>query len=199
MQVIRLKAKSLPMLLAVASLSVGVTACGGTGKSTSSDAHASSDTGSATTSASTTPTHPPAESNADDKVHDQPAGEPDKREITQLVNRYYAAAADDDGAKACSLLFSSIAASVPEDYGQAPGPLDIRGKTCAVVMSKLFKHVHGQSSADLATTKVTEVRINSEDGVVQLSSRGMPKGEIIVEREGHGWKVAVLIGSRPRP
>jgi hypothetical protein len=176
--------KLLLALLAVVLLGVGVSACGGTSKNA----------GSATSSAAQTSRTPQDDNHISTYGH--AAAEPDKREITALITRYYAAAATDNGAEACSLIYSPIAKSVPEDYGQAPGPPAVRGKTCAVVMSKIFKHTPSQSPADFATTEVTGIRLNpnGNKGFVQLSSKTMPTGEIFVQREGGSWRVGALIG-----
>ncbi len=100
----------------------------------------------------------------------------ERRVITALVERYYAAAAADDGARACSMLYSIIEEAVAEDYGQPPGPPELRGKTCAVVMSKIFKRVPRQPSAVLAHTQVTGVRVKGKRGFVQLDLRGDAHG-----------------------
>ena len=108
-----------------------------------------------------------------------------------LTKRYYAAAASDEGAIACTLIVSSLAKSVPEDYGRS-GPF--QGKTCPEVMAKVFKRVAGQPSGVLAATKVTGIRISGNRGFVQLSSSAMPTGEIYVLRKDGMWKVGALIG-----
>ena len=191
--------KPLPVLLTAVLLSLCVTACAGTSKHTGSTSRApenASTAGSTARTASTAQTgsHPQDDNHI--SIYGHQATEPDKRAITALVNRYYVAAAADDGAAACSLIYSTLAKSVPEDYGQPPGLPTLRGKTCPVVMSKVFKHVPRQSTADFATTKVTGIRLNGEHGFVQLSSRTIPTGELFVEREGGSgsWKVGALIG-----
>ena len=185
--------------VAVVLLSIFVAACGGTTKAKSSAFQPSSTTStatSATTTASTAQSSHPSQDDNHIATYGNAATEPDKREITGLIKRYYAAAGADDGAAACPLIYSPIARSVPEDYGRPPGPLITRGNTCTVVMSKSFKHIPNQSLAVLATTKVTGIRLNPDgnEGFVQLSSKTMPTGEIFVQREGHSWKVGALIG-----
>jgi hypothetical protein len=115
--------------------------------------------------------------------------------IAVLVARYYAAAARDDGALAYSMIYSMFEEAIAEDYGQPPGPTYLRGKTCAVVMSKLFKHVPRQPPSVLAHTEITGVHVEGGRGYVQLKSSGMPRGEIPVEREHRAWKVQSLIGT----
>ena len=193
--------KWLLVPIAVASLSVCASACGGAAKTTSSASQASStasSTAATATTASTPRTSRPPQDDNHISTYGNAATEPDKREITKLVERYYTAAAADDGATACSLIYSPIAKSVPEDYGQPPGPPTTRGKTCAVVMSKVFKHVPNQLPSDFAATKVTGIRLNpnGNEGFVQLSSKAMPTGEIYVQREGPSWTIALLIGKK---
>ena len=70
------------------------------------------------------------------------------------------------------------------------------GLAAVVVVSKLFRHLPGQSATDLAATKVTGIRINpnGREGFVQLSSPAIPTGEMFVLREGNTWKAGVIIG-----
>jgi hypothetical protein len=115
------------------------------------------------------------------------------RAIASLVKRYYAAAAASDGAKACRLMRSPE--TIPEDYGQPPGPAYSRGKTCAVVMSKTFAHSHSQLAGRLA---VTGVRVEGNEARALLGSRTLPAGFILLRRERGAWKIYELLG-RPLP
>jgi hypothetical protein len=113
--------------------------------------------------------------------------------ITAFVKRYYAAAATSDGATACSLLPSSVAHAVPEDYGQAPGPIYTRGgKTCSAVMSMLFKHFHDQLAAPI---QVTGVRVKGNQAEALIGSTTMLASDIMLRREGSNWKVLALLSS----
>lgn len=211
--------KSLLTLFAIGLFSVCLAACGSTSKSTGSTAQASSTTAttgaSATTAVSTTPTDTapaPAETKADaDKDNDVSASDDDKnnsstqdfghaaspsdaRMITALIKRYYAAAAVEDGTKACSMIYSTIEESVPEDYGQSPpGQPYMRGTTCPAVLTLLFKHFHPQITVELPKLKVARVRLVEHHGVVVLNFGTMPEREISVAREGHTWKVDALL------
>jgi hypothetical protein len=180
--------KPLLLMILTAGL-VALTACGGSSTETSSMTRGPiSESGSAQRAGS-------SPQDIDHiSTYGREAGEPDRREIITLVSRYYAAAAADDGSKACSMIYSLIANSVAEDYGQPPGPPYLRGKTCPIVMSKLFRHVPGQTPATLAATRVTGVRLLPRQGFAQLSSKAMPTGEIFVQRQGKAWKVGALIG-----
>jgi hypothetical protein len=200
--------RNLPVLLLAALTSVGCCSCGSTNHAVRSSVSStvllapsteSSKSGIANdTSTSTTETD--SKGRGDEGVgaiskYGHPAQGPEKRAITALVRAYYVAAAADDGAKACSLLYSLLEEAVPENYGQPPGPPSLRGKTCATVLIKLFKQVPNQSSSVLAKTEVTGVRVRGRVGFAQLRSSGMPMGQISVEREHQSWKVSSLIGS----
>jgi hypothetical protein len=206
--------KSLPTLLAIALLGVGVAACGSAGRDAS---QASSAAQSATTYTppSTAPSKaPPApvQSRADGD-HDNDtgavgddtnnnsvldfghaAGTSDKQTITALLKRYYAAAAAEDGARACSMLYSTLAEAVPEDYGQSPpGQPYMRGTTCPAVMTLLFKHFHPQITLELPRLDVARVRLIEHHGLAVLHFGAMPERKIAVAREGHTWKVEALL------
>lgn len=177
-------------------LAVFVAACGGSdgrGQVTSASAPAAQGTSTGESTKVTDQKRPPQN---DDYIatYGREAVGVDDREITHLVKRYYAAVAVGDGVEACSLLYPPLARSVPEDYGRRPGPLGLRGKTCAAVMSKLSRNVAGQSPMVLSKTRVTGVRVRGNRGFVQLTSSAMRTGEIFVERQRGRWKVAVLMG-----
>jgi hypothetical protein len=120
----------------------------------------------------------------------------DRRAISSLVKRYYAAASRDDGATACSLLISSLASSVSEDYGHGSGSSDTPGgKTCKEVLTMLF----GRSREQLAEAiTVVEVRVEGNGAQVVFSSRKMPASSISLAREGGSWKLVALLG-QPLP
>jgi hypothetical protein len=181
-----LSTKSLLTIAAAGVLSIGAGACGSSSKNTGSVARVSN-TGTSTESQNPGGT--------DDDIpaygHEAPAGE--KQTITALVKRYYAAAGAGDGKTACSLLYTPLAKSVPEDYGKPPGPTYSRGKTCAVVMSKTFRHLPGPR-ADITATEVTDVRIYHDHGFAELRSKTMPKGEIFIERQNGSWKIGATVG-----
>jgi hypothetical protein len=178
-------------LTAAVAISVVVGACGGANKG----ANVASSSSSSSTTTSTGPSpHAPSPQAKVITEYGQEASPADKKAITALVKRYYAAAAADDGATACSLIYSPLSESVAEDYGQAPGPASLAGKTCQVVMSKLFRQVPGQPSSVLATTEVTGVRVKGRKGYALLRSKAIPEGDISVERELGTWKVVTLIG-----
>jgi hypothetical protein len=113
--------------------------------------------------------------------------------ISRLVERYYDAGAAEDGAAGCSMIYSSFAASVPEDWGQSPGPAYSRGKTCSVVMSKIFAHYHAQLSSPI---RVTAVRVEGDEGRALVGSPSTPAVAVFVRRERNEWKINQLIGEK---
>lgn len=117
----------------------------------------------------------------------------DRRTIAALVSRYFAAAAREDGATACSMIVKVYANSVPEDLGRPPGPPYSRGGTCAAVLSKLFYHYHRQLAAHAAQLEVTSVRTGQGRAVAVLGFKTLPGRALWVAREGSVWKVDALL------
>ena len=111
-----------------------------------------------------------------------------------VVERYYHYAAADDGARACGLLSHSLEESVVEDWGEGGGASYLRGKTCAAVMEKVFRHVPGQSLASLAAVEVTGVRVQGDSGFALLHSPAMAHGEVAIKRYGRRWRLITLMG-----
>jgi hypothetical protein len=116
--------------------------------------------------------------------------------ITALIKRYYALALAGDGAKACSIIYSSLAESLPEDYGQSSGPSFMRGaKTCAATLTLLFKHYHDQLAIEIPKLAVGRIRIHERHGTVLLTFGSLRGQYTSVMREGKIWKIAVLLGA----
>jgi hypothetical protein len=202
-------------LLAMVLFGLSASACGSSGKGTASTSQTSSTvaaTTAATTTASATPppdfrkvdrdqdndVGAPADDTSNKSVLDfgRAAGASDARQITALVKRYYAAGLAEDGAKACSMIYSTLEEAVPEDYGQSPpGQPYMRGTTCPVVLSLMFKHFHHQLTVQVPLLKVSRVRLDEHHGLAVLRFGGMPERQIPVAREGHVWKIEALLDS----
>jgi hypothetical protein len=132
------------------------------------------------------------EDDGDLAVYGHTAGKADTRTITALVKRYYVAAAAGDGAAACSMIGSTLAETIPEDYGREPGPSYLRGgKTCQAVASLLFKHLHSQTTG---AVQVTNVLVTGSHALALFGSRTMPASDIALKRERGVWKIDGLIG-----
>lgn len=196
----------MPALLTIALFGGSMTACGGASSPASSVAHTT------TTAPASSREQPRLPSSDRDKDADSTgsgrydsddnsvlglghaANASQKAQITTLIQLYYAAAAAQDGAKACSLLYSIYAESMPEDYGiSPPGPSYARGATCPAVLTAIFKHFHDQISVKLPQLKVVRIRIRERQGIVVLSFGSMPERQMHVLREGHTWKMLALV------
>jgi predicted small lipoprotein YifL len=183
--------KPLLTVLVSVLLVVSVCACGSSSKGTNSSPPASV---SSTTSTASSTQQSEKQVDPTKAIVDfgQPASAANRQTIVALVRRYYMAAAAEDGAKACPLIYSLFEEAIAEDYGQPPGPPSLRGKTCPVVMSKLFKQQHKQEATDLATLRVTGVRVDRKRGVVLLSFKENPRRYLHVQLEHGTWKINSL-------
>ncbi len=214
--------KSWLALLTVALLGMGATACGsadkgaGAASQTTSGVSVNGETttpsaASATPSTSGATPSPPSTSQAgrylkdtndgdddpasnDDNVvfdYGHAANAADERAITATLTGYYAAGAAADGAGACKLLYSLIAETIPEEFTSP----DLRGPTCAAVMSKLFKQRRQQLLADNTALKVTRVRVEGSKGLALVNLGKLPEPHMLLHREGGAWRVESLTES----
>jgi hypothetical protein len=200
---------SLLVLLAAVVLASGVSGCGSSSKGTGSLSQASvanqfrgdedDDDESAEKPGSNGDTDADFDNDAKDKAlgyHDIDDGSvlayghapsaADEQTLAAIVKRYHAAAVAEDGATACSMTTARAVKAIPVDYGQAPGPVYLRGKTCAAVMSLLFKHNHTEIASP---SEITGVRVSGNEALVLLGSRAVPASVVILQREGGVWKV----------
>jgi hypothetical protein len=202
--------RPLPVLLAIALLGTGTNACG-SNKSTSSAvrpsnaARTGSATATSTASAAAAQDYTKIDGDKDNDIgltasddtnssalnYAHAASTADRRAVTALVKRYYATAAAGDGAKACSMLYITLAEAVVEDYGHgSAGPSYLsQGTTCPAVLGLLFKHLHGQLTAELAVLKVRRVRLDRRHGFAILSFGKLPERKISIREQRHTWKI----------
>jgi len=127
-----------------------------------------------------------------------PASGTTARTVTLAVKRYYAAAALDDGAKACRMLIHTVAEAVPEDYGEGGSPEPgTQEKSCATMMSRLFERRHRLLRVKSATLKVIAVRVETGRALAILHFAGNPEPQkIALHREGSTWKIWELLDSK---
>jgi hypothetical protein len=116
--------------------------------------------------------------------------------LIMLVDDYYAVATAANGAAACSLMFSLLEESIPEQWAQAPGPKYLRGlKTCPEVLTHLFKHIHSLLALPF---RVTEVRVKGKLAQVLLASPALPARLMEARSEAGVWKIdRVTAGGLP--
>lgn len=113
------------------------------------------------------------------------------REALALVRGYYAAAEEENGARACASLDPIIAESVVEKYGTSPA---VSGRTCAVVMSKLFTNRHTLLSAEDATLRIPRIRVQADKGFAILEFPTIPEvRKLELHRVDGTWRVLNLL------
>ena len=164
----RLKSARRSLALPVAVLlATGICACG-SGKSSTTDSRVSTSTAAAVMSSSETARllrtdadkDNDFEAGYDDRnnssvlTYGHPASPSVHRAIVSLLERYYKLALAREGAKACALLYATLAEGVAEDYGSFAGPVYMRGNNCPTVMTKLFIHYYPVLAIKLPKFKV---------------------------------------------
>jgi hypothetical protein len=203
--------KRLLALTALVAVAAGLCACGGAG-STVTKTVKGPDPDDEETTTVTVSGPAPLEARADaDKDNDigaayddksnkqaldfgRAASPPEQRAIKALVKRYYATALAENGARGCSMLYSTLAEAAPEDDSREPGtPAYMHGATtCAEVLRDLFKHYHAQLAAELPKLEVTRVRLEEHHGFAFLGFGTLPERKISVQREGRVWKLSQI-------
>ena len=191
-------------LAVVVLLSACIAACGSTGKQTPAALHTASSSVAAAPAQTGTDADNDNDLSApyDDRSNNsvlasghQPSAS-ERRAITLLLKRYYKAATAENGARACAMIYSTLAEAVPEDYGQSPpGQPYMKGTTCPMVLTMIFKHFHPQLSLELPKLKVAGMRISEGHGVAVLRFGRLPERQIAIRREGHTWKISALLDS----
>jgi hypothetical protein len=113
--------------------------------------------------------------------------------VLLVIRNYYAAAGQDDGARACSLLYPTTARSLAAKFGKgSAGPSYLRGATtCDAVMTRLFEHHHAQLAAPVESTGV---RVEDGRAYVLLGSRTAPASSLLLRRRAGSWKVDEALG-----
>lgn len=122
-----------------------------------------------------------------------PARPSDMRQVATLVKRYYMAGVAGDGAAGCTLMYSIFAESIVDDAGQGAGPSAPGGRTCAEVISRLFKRERRRMAAALAKLRVVWVRVVGNRGFALLGSGARPERYLQIHRESGGWRVEALV------
>lgn len=131
--------------------------------------------------------------NDDGKVLDygHTADTTDRLASIALVKRYFAAAADTNGTAGCKMLVPLIAETIVEDDGHSS---ELRGTTCAVVLSKLFALHHRELKMKNATLKIIEVRAQGTKELIVLDFPTIPEVRQITARQiKSSWKLMDLL------
>lgn len=206
--------RSLGVLLAI-GLGVGVAACGGAGKSGGSQSATSN---AARTAAAAKPfvwpkpTHLPSiamtrrflkepglpigivrEDRRIFAFYGYAPSAADTRAVTAVVKRYYALATAGDANRACSMISPEWVKAIPVDYGQFGSPYLRGAKTCQAVLSRMFRHNHGELTAPVEVTGVLAKGIRA---YAVLNSTTMPASIIPVVHQHGVWLIDAPLGGR---
>ncbi len=114
------------------------------------------------------------------------------RAVATLVRRYLSAAAAADGTQACSMVLPSIAKTVASVLTGAGEPPYSRGKTCAEVLSKIFRFYHAQLAAEAHLLRVVKLGRKGNKGLAVLTARptmAFPIRVMAVQRYDGVWKI----------
>ncbi len=111
------------------------------------------------------------------KAYGAAANRTEEHQATAVVKSYFAAADAGDGARACSLLATSLATSLAEGQGDS---IPSGHRTCAARAALLFQQQHRQlKEDDAATMVVTSVHLGGNFGLAALGFRTAHEGEIL--------------------
>jgi hypothetical protein len=117
----------------------------------------------------------------------------DRRHAQVLVLRYFSALAAQDGRVACSLMLASVAAEIPEIYGEkVPRPRIMHGSTCPQIAASAFAFYGRQLRAEASSVQVKAVRVHGRSALVLLEfgpRSGLPLRLIALARERGRWRV----------
>jgi hypothetical protein len=131
------------------------------------------------------------------EIYGHPANAAEWKVATAFVKKYYAAAAAENGAAACLLLDPLAANGLGGSYEKPSDPAYLHGKTCAEVMTKLFKHRHKLMTAENAGLEVTDVRATNETDFILLAFKGIRERRFMgVQRNGHTFQLEALTDSQ---
>jgi hypothetical protein len=123
----------------------------------------------------------------------RPASPTERQQITALFKGFYTAAAADNGARACSMLYWLVAETVVEEHSHGKGPLALRGTTCTQIATKLFKKNHRELVDDLAALKLTIIQLRRNRGWAVLDFAPAHERLGTIQREGTVWKLGSLL------
>jgi hypothetical protein len=186
-------------LLALWVLVAGVCGCGAghpAGNKSTANAEAARIRGNDSADADNSGPGEPSENNDDREieVYGHPAGRADRLSVTAFARRYLAAASNEDGATACSMLLPNLAKSLVQHFGGPSAPNYLYGRTCAEILAKLFKHKHKQLVDEDFAFTVTAVRVAGDKAYGLMAFARYPERRYFdLERVGRAWKLNGLL------
>ena len=121
----------------------------------------------------------------------QEASQSDKLKIATLIVSYYSAAVASDGAKACRLLDSTLAAGLNEGAGASTQGAN---SPCALTLSHLFEREHQHLKADdVSQMEMIDLRVKGGHALATLGFKTRPIGEMPLTNEQGAWKIDALL------
>jgi len=126
-----------------------------------------------------------------------PARAAEKKAIVSLLLRYYSAAAAGDGVRGCLLIYgyALVGETAPEFARRRKAPT-LTAKSCAVVMTRLFRRRRHELVGDLRDFRVSRIGVYGRNGTVILRfGRKFPHALDIRKRRGN-WRVGLLFDHR---
>lgn len=138
--------------------------------------------------------------NHDDKeieIYGKPATPAEWQATEAFARGYFAAAAAEDGARACPMLAPWLGPTLGGSYEKPSDPSYLHGKTCAEVMTKLFTHRHGLVVKEARGVEVTDVRVTQQTAFVLLAFKGVRERRYMgLQRMGaNKWTLEALTDS----
>jgi hypothetical protein len=117
------------------------------------------------------------------------AGAADARAIAALTRRYLRLAAAGSGAGACSLIYWVSVESLQEAYASPSAQRALRGKSCAQIMTVLFRRERSQLRFKAAHMKVEKIMVNGPLAWIVMSFGQESDSHFVLHREGGGWRM----------
>lgn len=122
----------------------------------------------------------------------RPANAADTRSVTAVVLHYYALAEAGQSRKACSMLVPSVKKAAVLDHGRFGPDYLHSARTCAEVVSGLFRHSRRELAAPIS---ITGVLVKGSNAYALMGSRKMQASFIAVLRVHGAWRLEALLGS----
>jgi hypothetical protein len=133
----------------------------------------------------------------DDLYFGHSADASSRRSIGIVLRHYYAVAAEGSGARACNMIDSRLKREIPIVYGRPPGPPELKGGTCAIVMSKLFELHHRQLVDDASTLMLGQLLVEGDRALAFLRFKGASKRFLYLKQERGMWMIEGLLDWGP--
>lgn len=117
------------------------------------------------------------------------------RAIASILRSYYSASAAGEGASACALLNTALAAAIAKEQSPAAAGADACAAAIAPLLAQQHRHLLAE---DPATMTVIAVYARGGLALAALGFRNSPESDILLTRAGNIWKIDALYDSLMR-